>query len=119
MKINHVNTNKITYTANTPAETKAPNEKKERFLDNFHTKIINSADMDDCVWVPRTIFKGYLGIMTGTIFAALAPLARPKHNKLAFALNIISGILCTYGTFSFIRPYVIKGAPGVKDTSKH
>ena len=33
-------------------------ENKRHFTDNFQTKVRNSADMQDCISVPRTIFKG-------------------------------------------------------------
>lgn len=46
-------------------------EKKESFLEKFHTKTKNSADMTDTIVVPRTIFKGYLGIMVGTTLVTL------------------------------------------------
>ena len=82
--------------------------------DKFETKLKNSTDMADCIAVPRTIFKGYLGIMFGTTLAASANLIK-KPSKLKTGLNLAGLALSTYGTWAFARPYVIKGAvPTVK-----
>ena len=86
---------------------------KTTFLDKFHTKTKNSADMTDTIVVPGTIFKGYLGIMTGTTMVTLGGLAnkKPKLNKAL----MISGLLTSlYGTWAFVRPFIIKDAKGVQ-----
>ncbi len=88
------------------------NEQRPRFTDKFiaHTK--NAADMNDTVVVPRTIFKGYLGFMVGTTLTALGGLAKNKK-WLSYPLNIAGLISCLYGTWAFVRPFVVKDAPGV------
>ena len=93
-------------------------EKKRHFTDNFQTKVRNSADMQDCISVPRTIFKGYLGIMVGTTLGSIASLLKPSKTKTAVAAT---GILTAmYGTWSFVRPYILKGAvPTVDITNKN
>lgn len=89
-------------------------QKKKHFTDKFETHIKNSTDMSDCIAVPRTIFKGYLGIMFGTTLAAGANLIK-KPSKLKTGLNLAGLALSTYGTWAFARPYVLKGAvPTVK-----
>ena len=87
------------------------NQRKDTFLDRFHTKIQNSADMTDTLVVPRTIFKGYLGIMTGTTLVTLAGLVnKVKHPKM-FNGTMAAGLLSSfYGTWAFVRPYIIKDA---------
>lgn len=88
-------------------------QKKTGFLEKFHEKTKNSCDMTDTVVVPRTIFKGYLSIMTGTTLVTLGSLLTAKLPKISKALSI-SGLLASlYGTYAFVRPYVIKDAPGV------
>ncbi len=89
-------------------------QRKDSFLDKFHTKIKNSADMTDTLVVPRTIFKGYLGIMTGTTLITLAGLVnKAKHPKM-FKGTMAAGLLSSfYGTWAFVRPYIIKDAVGV------
>lgn len=91
------------------------NNKKESFLDKFHTYTKNSADMTDTIVVARTIFKGYLGIMTGTTLVTLGGLVnKAKHPKL-FKGTMAAGLLASlYGTYAFVRPFIIKDAPGVE-----
>lgn len=88
---------------------------KTTFLDKFHTKTKNSADMTDTIVVPRTIFKGYLGIMTGTTLVTLGGLAqkKPKLNKTLMTSGLLASL---YGTWAFVRPFIIRDAKGVQTT---
>lgn len=90
---------------------------KRRFTDNFQTKLKNSADMSDCITVPRTIFKGYLGVMTGTTLATVAGLT--KNKTLKTTLMLTGAVLSTYGTWAFARPYVLKDAVPTVDLQKN
>lgn len=89
--------------------------RKESFIDKIHKSTKNSADMTDTVVVPRTIFKGYLGVMTGTTIVTLGGLIDkakyPKLFKSAMGLGFLTSL---YGTWAFVRPFVIKDAPGVE-----
>ncbi len=85
---------------------------KESFTDKFYTHTRNAADMNDTVVVPRTIFKGYLGFMAGTTLTSLGALAKNKK-WLSYPLNTAGILTCLYGTWAFIRPFVVKDAPGV------
>ena len=82
--------------------------KKAGLLDKFETSIRNSADVNDTIKVPRTIFKGYLSIMTGTTLITLAMLAKNKYKNLSNSLSILSAGLMLFGTYSFVRPYLLK-----------
>ena len=75
-------------------------------MDKFETSIRNSADLKDTVVVPRTIFKGYLSIMTGTSLLTIAMIAKNTHKKLSTALNVVANGLMIFGTYSFTRPYI-------------
>lgn len=76
-------------------------------LDKIHEKTKNNADMTDTIVVPRTIFKGYLGIMAGTTLVTIGGTVS-KNNYLKKAL-MISGLLTSlYGTWAFVRPFVLK-----------
>lgn len=88
--------------------------KKNGFLDNLHSHVKNSADMTDTILVSRTIFKGYLGIMTGTTLVTLGGLVnKEKHPKL-FKGTMATGLLTSlYGTWAFVRPFIIKDTKGV------
>jgi hypothetical protein len=89
--------------------------KKTDFLSMFHEKAKNSADMTDTIVVPRTIFKGYLGIMSGTTLITLGSVLN-KFSKLSKILTI-SGLLASlYGTYAFVRPFIIKDVKGVDKT---
>ena len=78
-----------------------------KLLDNFQTKVRNSADLNDTIIVPRTIFKGYLGIMTGTTLLTLGSLLT-KHPKISKPLSITGVLTSLYGTWAFVRPYILK-----------
>lgn len=82
------------------------------FLDKIHEKTRNSADMNDTIIVPRTIFKGYLGIMSGTTLVTLGTLVnKSKHNAL-FKITMLAGLLTSlYGTWAFVRPFILKDTP--------
>lgn len=105
---------KITSIINTTYFNGVQQEQKETFLDKFHSCAKNSADLTDTILVPRTIFKGYLGIMTGTTLVTLGGLInRVKHPKL-FKGTMGAGLLASlYGTYAFVRPFIIKDTPGV------
>jgi len=82
--------------------------KKSGLLDKFETSIRNAADVRDTVKVPRTIFKGYLSIMTGSTLISLAMLTKIKNPKLSNFFNVVSAGLMIFGTYSFTRPYLFK-----------
>lgn len=84
-------------------------ERKNSVLDKIHSYTKNSADMNDTIVVPRTIFKGYLGIMSGTTLITLAGLInKVKHPKI-FKGTMASGLLASmYGTWAFVRPFILK-----------
>lgn len=88
---------------------------KESWLDNIHEKTRNSADMTDTIVVPRTIFKGYLGIMTGTTIMTLGGLLN-KHPKTSKTLTAAGLLTSLYGTWAFVRPFIVKDAKGVESS---
>ena len=94
------------------AEQQNQQKKKIDLLKGFETKVKNSCDMNDTIQVPRTIFKGYLSFMIGTSLAAINGLIKVGENgankKLKTGLSIASTLISLFGTWSFVRPYVIK-----------
>lgn len=88
------------------------------WLDKIHENTKNSADMTDTIVVPRTIFKGYLGIMAGTTILTLGSLVynHPKIFKTVTAAGLLTSL---YGTWAFVRPFVIKDAKGVEKQRLH
>ena len=63
-------------------------------------------DLNDLVSVPRTIFKGYLCFTAGTALNSIAALI--KQNKFSKGLNIAGLLMSIYGTFNFVKPFLIK-----------
>lgn len=92
----------------------AAENKKNSFLDKIHERTRNSSDMTDTIVVPRTIFKGYLGIMTGTTMATIGSFITGKLPKTGKTLGIAGLLTSLYGTWAFVRPFVLKDAPGVE-----
>ncbi len=110
MRITKITTNN--FTSSKPQEE----QKSTDFLKMFHDKAKNSADMTDSILVPRTIFKGYLGIMTGTTLLTLSSFTG-KHPKISKPLGIVGALTSLYGTWAFVRPYIIKDANGVQTSN--
>ena len=78
---------------------KFQSQPQEKITDRFSTRIRNSADMNDCVAVPRTIFKGYLAFMVGTALNGLAMFIPEKAKSVK---TTISSILFNF-SFDFIK----------------
>ena len=113
MPIQNINNFKIQH-----QNTVSKQPQKNKLTDKFETKLKNSADLNDCIAVPRTIFKGYLGVMFGTALATVASLL--SKSKVKTGLSILAIGLSSYGTWSFARPYVLKGVvPNVKPNVKN
>lgn len=100
----------VNFTNNTP--------QRQNWLEKFHECTKNSADMTDTIIVPRTIFKGYLGIMTGTTFVTAGSLLGSRFSKIGKTLSLSGLALSLYGTYAFVRPYILKDAPGVMHGEK-
>lgn len=90
------------------------NQQKRSFLDKIHDYTRNSADMTDTIVVSRTIFKGYLGIMTGTTLVTLGSLMTSKQPKTGKFLSVAGLLTSLYGTYAFVRPFILKDANGVE-----
>lgn len=105
--------NKITRTQLFTAQNSNSKKKENSFLERFYTGVKNSADMTDTLIVPRTIFKGYLGIMTGTTLITAGSLIASRFSKLGKGLSLAGLFASLYGTYAFVRPYILKDAPGV------
>lgn len=112
MNITKISTN--SFTSSSPQEATRKKNSTD-FLKIFHDKVKNSADMTDSILVPRTIFKGYLGIMTGTTLLTLSSLSG-KQPKISKPLGILGALTSLYGTWAFVRPFIVKDAKGVQTT---
>ncbi len=87
-------------------QSNSKNEYKPDILDIFSEKVVNKKDIDDMVTTPRAIFKGYLCFTAGTTLNAIASLL--KDNKFSKGLKIAGSIISIYGTYNFVKPYLIR-----------
>lgn len=85
--------------------------KKREFIDVFTDAVKNPRDVNDCVAVPRGIFKAYLLIMTGSAILALANLI-PASNKFGKIMKnsaiTLGWILNTLSAVYFAKPFAVK-----------
>ena len=87
-------------------EVAKKSEYKPDIMDIFSKKVVNERDINDMVTAPRAIFKGYLCFTTGTAINAIA--AMIKNAKLKTGLLIAGTLASIYGTFNFVKPFLIK-----------
>ncbi len=107
--ISNINTIKTSQEENKNIENRpqpAKAEYKPDILDIFSEKVVNKKDINDMVTVPRAIFKGYLCFTAGTTFNSIASLM--KKNKFSKGLNIAGLLMSIYGTFNFVKPFLIR-----------
>lgn len=90
------------------------NQKRHSILDEIHDRTKNSSDMTDTIVVPRTIFKGYFGIMAGTTLATIGSFMTSKFPKTGKTISAAGLLTSLYGTWAFVRPFILKDAPGVE-----
>lgn len=83
---------------------------KPDFLDKLSENVVNKRDLNDMVTVPRSVFKGYLCFVLGTTVNSLANIIfkSPKTLKAAKAFNVLGSLISFYGTFNFVKPFLIK-----------
>ena len=106
--INKIQTPHISFGTKQLETKQEPKKEDKRFLSNIDKYVKNSADMNDTITVPRTIFKGYLGVMAGTSLITLGSLIKKPTNAFARVLKIAGTLASLYGTYAFVRPFLIK-----------
>ncbi len=90
-------------------------EKKPEFIDKFLGKIKNQNDINDCVAVPRGIFKAYLWIMSGFGLLGIAGALPQKLTKTKSTLAIVGNICNIISAFYFAKGFAFKGvSPTIK-----
>lgn len=88
--------------------TEQPKQKRE-FIDKFLGAVQNQRDVNDCVAVPRGIFKAYLWIMGGFGLIGIAGALPQKFSKTKSALAIAGNICNIISAFFFAKPFAFKG----------
>lgn len=89
--------------------------KKPEFIDKFLGVVRNQDDINDCVAVPRGIFKAYLWIMTGFGLIGIANALPQKMSGTKRGLSIVGNICNILSAFYFAKGFAFKNAsPTVK-----
>lgn len=85
------------------------NRKKPELIDKLMGVVQNQEDVNDCVAVPRGIFKAYLWIMTGFGLIGISGALPQKFAKTKSALSIIGNVCNIISAFFFAKPFAFKG----------
>ena len=92
-------------------------QRKPEFIDKFLGTIRNQDDINDCVAVPRGIFKAYLWIMGGFGLLGISGALPQKFAKTKSALAVVGNICNAISAFYFAKPFAFKGvSPTVKQS---
>ena len=82
---------------------------KREFIDVLTENVRNPRDVQDCVAVPRGIFKAYLYLMAGSSVLMLANLIPQKAKVARTATNIVGIVLNFLSAIYFAKPFALKG----------
>lgn len=99
MRISPVKTISQTY--------KSHNQKRE-FIDVIADNVKNPRDVNDCVAVPRGIFKAYIYLMAGSGLISIANFLPAKLKKTKMFMNITGAGLGIISAVYFAKPFAIK-----------
>ena len=97
-----------------------PNKPKREFIDIIADNVKNPRDVQDCVAVPRGIFKAYIYLMAGSGLLSVSNFLPQKWKGIRTTLNVIGALLGIVSAVYFAKPFAIKGlSPTVeKDNNK-
>lgn len=94
------------------------NPPKREFIDVIADNVRNKRDVEDCVAVPRGIFKAYIYLMAGSGLISIANFLPQKLSKAKAPLNITGAILGIISAVYFAKPFAIKGLSPTVDKNK-
>ncbi len=107
MNMVNQNSNQMTSPpASSPKEqtSQYPPSMFDKVMDKVMGNVVNKRDIQDTVTVPRSIFKGYLGIMMGTTILTIGSFI-PKLPKTSNLLKIAGLVISAIGTFDFVKMF--------------
>ena len=105
----------ISQIQNTPNFRNTQQPQKREFIDKLTDAVRNPRDVNDCVAVPRGIFKAYLFIMGGFALLGISGALPQKMKSTKMVLNIAGNILNFISAIYFAKPFAFKGvSPTVK-----
>jgi len=99
---------KISAISNKQTQQNQQNKKRE-FIDVIADNVRNPRDVEDCVAVPRGIFKAYIYLMAGSSVMLTAAALPQKWKFPKMFLNIGSAILTAASALYFAKPFAFKG----------
>ena len=106
--------NKVQNTKQTINITHRQNNKRE-FIDIIADNVRNPRDINDCVTVPRGIFKAYIYLMAGSSCGLVANALPQKWKTGKVIFNILCALLSTISAVYFAKPFAVEGlSPSVK-----
>ncbi len=110
-----MNIQKIQTYANFEKQPPSREAKKPEFIDKFLKTIKNQDDINDCVAVPRGIFKAYLWIMSGFGLIGISSALPTKMQYTKSALAIVGNICNIISALYFAKGFAFKNVtPTVK-----
>jgi len=109
MKISKIQANQ------TPNFYQNPKQEKREFIDVLMDKVKNPDDVNNCIAVPRGIFKAYLFIMGGFALLGISGAVPEKFGKIKKSLVVAGNILNFISAIYFAKPFAVKGlSPTIK-----
>ncbi len=102
MKIQRIDS-ALKFKSQSTEKEKQPNRE---LIDVLMDKVKNPRDVNDCVAVPRGIFKAYISLMAGTGLMAISNLLPKKAQK---PINLVGWGLNILSAYFFAKPFAFKG----------
>ncbi len=95
-------------------------KQKREFIDVIADNVKNPRDVQDCVAVPRGIFKAYIYLMAGSGLLSISNFLPQNWKGTRTSLNVLGALLGIVSAVYFAKPFAIKGlSPTVeKDLQK-
>lgn len=90
--------------------SEAPTPKKRReFIDIIQDNVRNPQDVNDCVAVPRGIFKAYIYLMAGSGLISTANFLPKNWKALKTFCNVTGALLGIVSAVYFAKPFAVNG----------
>lgn len=86
-----------------------PQKSRHEFIDTIADNVRNPRDVNDCVAVPRGIFKAYMYLMGGSALMTIANCLPKKLSGVSKTLVGIGAGLSFVSAFYFAKPFALKG----------
>jgi len=93
-------------------------KEKVEFIDKLMNLVQNQEDVNDCVAVPRGIFKAYLWIMGGFGLIGIANALPAKMSKSKTVLAVVGNIMNMISAFYFAKPFAFKNVSPTVEMQK-